>query len=101
MASRFATCSQFAAALAAALGSHPGAPSMWLPPAAVDMAVKPSFRYIHEPSRAGEDAFASLGNDGMMAELESRIQHSRGGTLRLYGHCRSSFRLAIMICALR
>jgi len=37
----------------------------------------------------------------MMAELESRIQHSRGGTLRLYGHCRSSFRLAIMICALR
>jgi len=67
MASRFATCSQFAAALAAALGSHPGAPSMWLPPAAVDMAVKPSFRYIHEPSRAGEDAFASLGNDGTTA----------------------------------
>jgi serine/threonine protein kinase len=84
--SRFATCGQFAETLTAALGrgraSRVGATA---PTRALNIQLKPSFRYVHEPSRAGEDALASLGNDGLIAELESRILHSRGGTFLITG----------------
>jgi serine/threonine-protein kinase len=83
---RFTTCGQFAETLAEALGrgraSRGGATA---PTRMLNIQLKPSFRYVHEPSRAGEDALASLGNDGLIAELESRIQHSRGGTFLITG----------------
>jgi serine/threonine protein kinase len=83
---RFASCGAFAAALAAALGRRPRRPDEVTARAqTLNIPLKPSFRYIHEPSRAGEEAFAPLGNDPLMAQLESRLEHSRGGTFLITG----------------
>ena len=51
----------------------------------LDVGLKPSFRYVHEPSRASEDALPSLGNEQLVEELQSRILHSRGGTFLITG----------------
>jgi len=86
LSDRFATCTQFATALSAALGARPGQADEAREAArSLDIAVKRSFRYIHEPFHSDEDALVSLGNDEMMAELESRIRHSRGGTFLITG----------------
>jgi hypothetical protein len=47
--------------------------------------LKPSFRYIHEPVSANEVALPSLGDDSLLAELQNRILHSRGGTFLITG----------------
>jgi serine/threonine protein kinase len=84
---RFDTCEHFAGALAAALSWQqqderaPGA----APSSALSIPLKPTFRYVHELSQSGEHALASFGNDGLMAELQSRILHSRGGTFLVTG----------------
>jgi serine/threonine protein kinase len=86
MASRFASCTQFAEELGAALSGRRGdAREATALGRSLDVAIKPSFRYIHEPSRADDDAFLSLGNNRIMAELESRIRHSRDGTFLITG----------------
>lgn len=92
---RFGTCGQFAGALSAALGLAPSAAPGGAPGAArfsdegshrsLDIPLKQTFRYVHEPFRASDDALASLGNDALMAVLESRIRHSRGGTFLITG----------------
>jgi eukaryotic-like serine/threonine-protein kinase len=84
---RFATCGEFAAALGAAMGRpRAGWPGPAAGPArAIILALKESFRYIHEPALTGEDALPSLGNDALMADLERRIRHSRGGTFLVTG----------------
>jgi serine/threonine-protein kinase len=96
---RFGTCGQFAGALNAALGLAPSAALSGTPGGApeaaqfsdevyrrsLDIPLKQTFRYVHEPSRASDDALASLGNDALMADLESRIRHSRGGTFLITG----------------
>jgi serine/threonine protein kinase len=51
----------------------------------LDVPLKPSFRYVHEPSRAGEDALPPLGNEMLIEELQSRILHSRGGAFLITG----------------
>lgn len=86
-ANRFATCGQFAEALSAALAfqwkdgpDRAGASSR-----ALTIPLKRTFRYVHEPSRGGEDALSSLGNDPFMEELQSRILHSHGGTFLVTG----------------
>jgi len=40
---------------------------------------------VHEPSRADDDALPSLGNDELIAKLEKRLRHSRGGTFLITG----------------
>lgn len=111
---RYATCAQFAAALSAALGLDTASVPSWMlsdarsaeprarpaeplrddpdldtaghgQPDSLDVALKRSFRYIHEPSRADDDAIPSLGNDELIAKLEKRIRHSRGGTFLITG----------------
>lgn len=106
---RFGTCGQFSSALNAALGLSSsggsasgggltgppeGPPESPAPDApfsdegprrSLDIPLKPTFRYVHEPSRASDDALVSLGNEALMAELESRIRHSRGGTFLITG----------------
>ena len=98
-ADRFVTCSQFAEALSPALLRDQGQPgdnaelgqaltirsSTAAPIRIVNIPLKESFRYVHEPFRAGEDALASLGNDTLMSELEGRVLHSRGGTFLITG----------------
>jgi serine/threonine protein kinase len=94
-ANRFATCSQFAEALAAALGesrAQPDAISGGIPGGTaeelrrnINIPVKQSFRYVHEPARGHDAAFASLGNDSQMEKLETRILHSHGGTFLITG----------------
>jgi serine/threonine protein kinase len=85
-ASRFASCRQFALALAAALASAdtqvPG-PMVFSRP--LDIPLKRTFRYVHEPYRSDDEALASLGNDSLVATLESRVRHSRGGALLITG----------------
>jgi len=51
----------------------------------LDVPLKPSFRYIHEPVSANEVALPSLGDDSLLAELQNRILHSRGGTFLITG----------------
>jgi serine/threonine protein kinase len=112
---RYATCNEFADALRAALGLASAAGSSWATsgtpaadsgappgeppkegpyqgaefparrPDSLDIALKESFRYVHEPSRADDDALPSLGNDELIAELEKRLRHSRGGTFLITG----------------
>lgn len=112
---RYATCNEFAEALSAALGlpsatepswatsgtpaadsgAPPGEPPKEVPyqgagfpeqrPDSLDFPLKESFRYVHEPSRADDDALPSLGNDELIAELEKRLRHSRGGTFLITG----------------
>lgn len=85
-AARYATCSRFAEALAAALGAGDAKTEVSETPArSVSIALKRSFRYIHEPARAEDEVFTSLGNDALMAQLEARIQHSHGGTFLITG----------------
>jgi len=108
-AERYATCAQFAEALGMTLGlahtiaSEWTAPETraWSPPPtdgeespdgpvpgllrALDVGLKPTFRYVHEPSRASDAAFASLGNDDLMDELDKRIRYSRGGAFLITG----------------
>jgi serine/threonine protein kinase len=85
-ARRFATCTQFAEALATALGGSEAKPDVsHKPTGPVSISLKRSFRYIHEPARAEDEVFASLGNDALMAQLEDRIQHSNGGTFLITG----------------
>jgi len=54
-------------------------------PDSLDIPLKASFRYVHEPSRADDDALPSLGNDELIAKLEKRLRHSRGGTFLITG----------------
>lgn len=51
----------------------------------LDIALKETFRYVHEPSRADDDALPSLGNDELIGRLEKRLRHSRGGTFLITG----------------
>ena len=51
----------------------------------LDVPLKPSFRYIHEPVSANEVALPSLGDDSLLAELQNRLLHSRGGTFLITG----------------
>jgi serine/threonine protein kinase len=84
--SRFPTCGQFAGALSGALSSViPEQRAASAPPARrLDVPLRETFRYVHEPS-PGDDIFASLGNDGLVTDLASRIRHSRGGTFLVTG----------------
>jgi serine/threonine-protein kinase len=86
-AGRFATCAQFAEALGAALALRRQKDDDRIASSSrtLNIPLKQSFRYVHEPCRADEDAMASLGNDALMAELQSRILHSRGGTFLVTG----------------
>jgi serine/threonine protein kinase len=86
-ANRFATCGQFAEALRAALALQgpDDRDRLPAPSGTVNIPLKQSFRYVHEPSRVGEEALTSLGNDALIAELQSRILHSRGGTFLVTG----------------
>ena len=74
--------------------SEPGAPEareedfyeyLLVPASLLDIPLKQSFRYVHEPSRADDDALPSLGNDELIAKLEKRLRHSRGGTFLITG----------------
>lgn len=82
---RYPTCGQFAAALSAALS---GAADLDEGRATLvrrlDISLKPTFRFVHEPS-PGDDVFSSLGNDDLADELHDRIEHSRGGTFLVTG----------------
>ncbi len=51
----------------------------------LDAQLKPSFRYVHEPLSASEDALPELGSEQLKAELRSRLLHSRGGTFLITG----------------
>jgi serine/threonine protein kinase len=82
--SRFPTCGQFAAALASALASVSPEAAQAPPAGRLDIPLKETFRYVHEPS-PGDDIFASLGNDGLVTDLASRVRHSRGGTFLVTG----------------
>ena len=83
---RFRSCGQFAAALGAALAAGPtGQRGTGSRPGPLAIPLMPAFRYVHEPSRAGQDPLPSLGNEALMAELQSRILHSRGGTFLITG----------------
>jgi serine/threonine protein kinase len=57
----------------------------FLPASPLDVPLRQSFRYVHEPSRADDDALPSLGNDDLIAKLEKRLRHSRGGTFLITG----------------
>jgi serine/threonine-protein kinase len=83
-ASRFASCRQFAAALANALSGALPEDAAATPARKLDIPLKDTFRYVHEPS-PGDDVFTSLGNDGLVNDLGSRIRHSRGGTFLVTG----------------
>lgn len=61
--------------------SFPGGPRA----RTLDVPLRPSFRYVHEPLRAGEDALPPLGNEMLIEELQSRILHSRGGAFLITG----------------
>jgi serine/threonine protein kinase len=84
---RFPTCEEFADALSSAFGllSQMNRGQKSAPRRTLTVPLKPSFRYVHEPARAGEDALPSLGNDSLIANLQSRIVHSRGGTFLITG----------------
>jgi serine/threonine protein kinase len=83
---RFRSCGHFAAALGAALAAGPaGQRGAGSRPGTLAIPLMPAFRYVHEPSRAGQDPLPSLGNEALMAELQSRILHSRGGTFLITG----------------
>jgi serine/threonine-protein kinase len=82
---RFTSCGAFAAALSAALDARRGPDRVTTPARTLNIPLKQTFRYVHEPSRAAEEAIAPLGNDPLMAQLESRLQHSRGGTFLITG----------------
>jgi serine/threonine protein kinase len=58
---------------------------LFAPASLLDLPLKQSFRYVHEPSRADDDALPSLGNDELIAKLEKRLRHSRGGTFLVTG----------------
>lgn len=51
----------------------------------LEVSLRRSFRYVHEPLRTDEDALPWLGNDLLGAELQSRLLHSRGGTFLITG----------------
>jgi eukaryotic-like serine/threonine-protein kinase len=51
----------------------------------LNVPLKPSFRYIHEPVSDNEVALPSLGDDSLLTELQNRILHSRGGTFLITG----------------
>lgn len=51
----------------------------------LDIRLKPSFRYVHEPLSAAEDVLPPLANEMLRAELQSRLLHSRGGTFLITG----------------
>ena len=58
---------------------------LFAPASLLDVPLKQTFRYVHEPSRADDDALPSLGNDELIAKLEKRLRHSRGGTFLITG----------------
>jgi serine/threonine protein kinase len=108
-AERFPSCGQFAAALKTGLAAaqlfapaalpplapapppaaaaHVATGPMTVPPMprTLDVPLKPSFRYVHEPVRTRQDALASLSNEHLLGELLARIRHSRGGTFLITG----------------
>lgn len=49
------------------------------------LPLKTSFRYVHEPLTAREDAVPLLGNERLVEELVQRLRHSRGGTFLMTG----------------
>ena len=51
----------------------------------LEVWLRPSFRYVHEPLSAGESVLPSLGNEAVSAELQSRLLHSRGGAFLISG----------------
>jgi serine/threonine protein kinase len=51
----------------------------------MNIPLRASFRYIHEPSRMDQNAIPSLGNDRLIAELKDRIKYSRGGSFLITG----------------
>jgi hypothetical protein len=60
-------------------------PTTVLPGGRLDIRLKSSFRYVHEPSRADDEALPPLGNESLVSELETQIRHSRGGTFLITG----------------
>jgi serine/threonine protein kinase len=84
-ADRYLTCGQFAAALSAAVsGAADLNATRAMPARRLDIKLKPTFRFVHEPM-PGNEVFSSLGNDDLAAELQERIGHSRGGTFLVTG----------------
>jgi hypothetical protein len=51
----------------------------------VRIALRETFRYIHEPLHIDEDALSLLGNGEIIDELKSRIVNSRGGAFLVAG----------------
>jgi len=51
----------------------------------LNIPLKASFRYVHEPLSADEDVLPPLGNQELVTELQSRILHSRGGAFLITG----------------
>jgi Cdc6-like AAA superfamily ATPase len=51
----------------------------------LNIPLKASFRYVHEPLSADEDVLPALGNQELVTELQSRILHSRGGAFLITG----------------
>lgn len=51
----------------------------------VRIALRETFRYIHEPLDIDEDALSLLGNSEIIDELRSRLINSRGGTFLVAG----------------
>lgn len=55
------------------------------PASLLDVPLKPSFRYVHEPLSWNEDVLPPLGNQTLITELQNRILHSRGGAFLITG----------------
>ncbi|MFI6520485.1 protein kinase [Spirillospora sp. NPDC050679] len=51
----------------------------------LNVPLKPSFRYVHEPLDGDEDALPPLGDPGLADRLGGRVRHSRGGTFLITG----------------
>ncbi|MGI5163566.1 protein kinase domain-containing protein [Spirillospora sp. CA-253888] len=51
----------------------------------LNVPLKPSFRYVHEPLDGDGDALPPLGDPDLPDRLGDRIRHSRGGTFLITG----------------
>src|ERR1700722_10616672 len=51
----------------------------------LEVPLKQTFRYVHEPLRIEETAIPLMGNQELAPELRDRILHSRGGTFLVTG----------------
>lgn len=51
----------------------------------MELSLKQTFCYVHEPMRPGETAIPLLGNAELATDLRNRILHSRGGAFLVTG----------------